>query len=175
MRLSEQSKSEWLEWLKAIAVAITLAFILRTFFFATSIVEGASMDPTLQNGERVMFNKIIYYIDEPERGDIVIIERPVKSYVKRIIGLPGDTVEIRDHELYVNGEKETQEYLSEDAASATRDYGPVDVPDGKYFVMGDNRSISKDSRNGLGFIEEDEIIGRTELVIYPFNEWGLTN
>ncbi|MYL39379.1 signal peptidase I [Halobacillus litoralis] len=173
--MSEQSKSEWLEWLKAIAVAITLAFILRTFFFATSIVEGASMDPTLQNGERVMFNKIIYYIDEPERGDIVIIERPVKSYVKRIIGLPGDTVEIRDHELYVNGEKETQEYLSEDAASATRDYGPVDVPDGKYFVMGDNRSISKDSRNGLGFIEEDEIIGRTELVIYPFNEWGLTN
>ncbi|CDQ19945.1 signal peptidase I [Halobacillus karajensis] len=172
--MSEQSKKEWLEWLKAIAVAITLAFILRTFFFATSIVEGASMDPTLKNGERVMFNKIVYYIDEPNRGDIVIIERPVKSYVKRVIGQPGDTVEIRDHELYVNGEQQTQEYLTEEASSATRDFGPVEVPKGKYFVMGDNRSISKDSRNGLGFVEEEEIIGRTELIIYPFDEWGLT-
>ncbi|MGP4062236.1 signal peptidase I [Halobacillus sp. H74] len=172
--MSERSKKEWLEWLKAIAVAITLAFILRTFFFATSIVEGASMDPTLQNGERVMFNKIIYYIDEPDQGDIVIIERPVKSYVKRIIGQPGDTVEIRNHQLYVNGEKETQSYLTEGAESATRDFGPVKVPEGEYFVMGDNRSISKDSRNGLGFVKEEEIIGRTELIIYPFNEWGLT-
>lgn len=172
--MSEQSKKEWLEWLKAITVAITLAFILRTFFFATSIVEGASMDPTLKNGERVMFNKIIYYVDEPERGDIVIIERPVKSYVKRVIGQPGDTVEIRDHELYVNGEEQTQEYLTEEAAAATRDFGPIEVPKGNYFVMGDNRSISKDSRNGLGFVEEEEIIGRTELIIYPFNEWGLT-
>lgn len=173
-RLSEQSKNEWLEWLKAIVIAIALAFILRTFFFATSIVEGASMDPTLQNGERVMFNKIIYYIDEPEHGDIVIIERPVKSYVKRIIGQPGDTVEIRNHTLYINGEEQKQKYLNENAIRGTRDYGPVQVPEGKYFVMGDNRAISKDSRNGLGFINEEEIIGRTELIIYPFNEWGLT-
>ncbi|ARI77673.1 signal peptidase I [Halobacillus mangrovi] len=172
--MSEQAKNEWLEWIKAIAVAITLAFILRTFFFATSIVEGASMDPTLENGERVMFNKIIYYVDEPERGDIVIIERPVKSYVKRIIGQPGDSIEIRNHTLFINGEEQTQGYLNDEAIDATRDFGPVEVPDGKYFVMGDNRSISKDSRNGLGFVKEEEIIGRTELVIYPLQEWGLT-
>ncbi|RWZ60788.1 signal peptidase I [Halobacillus fulvus] len=172
--MSEQSKNEWLEWLKAIAVAVVLAFILRTFFFATSIVEGASMDPTLENGERVMFNKIVYYLDEPQRGDIVIIERPVKSYVKRIIGQPGDTVEIRNHELFVNGEQMPQSYLNEEAVEGTRDFGPVEVPEGKYFVMGDNRTISKDSRNGLGYVDETEIIGRTELVIYPFNEWGLT-
>ncbi|MBA2174367.1 signal peptidase I [Halobacillus locisalis] len=172
--MSEQSKNEWLEWIKAIAIAIALAFILRTFFFATSIVEGASMDPTLENGERVMFNKIIYYIDEPEHGDIVIIERPVKSYVKRIIGQPGDTIEIRNHTLFINGEEQNQDYLDNGATESTRDFGPVEVPEGKYFVMGDNRSISKDSRNGLGFIEENEIIGRTELVIYPFTEWGLT-
>lgn len=172
--MSEQSKNEWLEWIKAIAIAIALAFILRTFFFATSIVEGASMDPTLENGERVMFNKIIYYIDEPEHGDIVIIERPVKSYVKRIIGQPGDTIEIRNHTLFINGEEQNQSYLDNSATESTRDFGPVEVPEEKYFVMGDNRSISKDSRNGLGFIEESEIIGRTELVIYPFTEWGLT-
>ncbi|MCA0983673.1 signal peptidase I [Halobacillus yeomjeoni] len=172
--MSEQAKNEWLEWIKAIVVAIALAFILRTFFFATSIVEGASMDPTLENGERVMFNKIIYYIDEPERGDIVIIERPVKSYVKRIIGQPGDKIEIRNHALYINGNKQTQNYLNQAAIEATRDFGPVEVPENKYFVMGDNRSISKDSRNGLGFVEEKEIIGRTELIIYPLNELGLT-
>ncbi|MGP4075029.1 signal peptidase I [Halobacillus sp. K22] len=173
--MSEQSKNEGLEWIKAIVVAIALAFILRTFFFATSIVEGASMDPTLENGERVMFNKIIYYIDEPERGDIVIIEKPVKSYVKRIVGQPGDTIEIRDHTLFINGKEQNQPYLNQSAIQSTRDFSEVEVPEGHYFVMGDNRSISKDSRNGLGFVEESEIIGRTELVIYPFNEWGLTN
>ncbi|UOQ43237.1 signal peptidase I [Halobacillus salinarum] len=172
--MSEQSKKEWLEWIKAIIIAVVLAFILRTFFFATSIVEGASMDPTLQNGERVMFNKIAYYLDEPERGDIVIIERPVKSYVKRVIGEPGDTVEIRNHQLFINGKKQHQKYLNKQAIQGTRDFGPVKVPKGKYFVMGDNRQISKDSRNGLGYVNEEDIIGKTELIVYPFNEWGVT-
>ncbi|MFD1017975.1 signal peptidase I [Thalassobacillus hwangdonensis] len=172
--MSETAKNEWLEWLKAIVIAIVLAFTLRTFFFATSIVEGASMDPTLESGERVMFNKIIYYLDEPERGEIVIIDRPLKSYVKRIIGLPNETVEIRDHELYINGKKQKQSYLKDQAIQETMDYGPVKVPEGHYFVMGDNRGISKDSRNGLGYIKENEIIGRTELIIYPLDKWGLT-
>ncbi|MFD2925318.1 signal peptidase I [Halobacillus naozhouensis] len=172
--MSEQAKKEWLEWIKAIAIAVVLAFILRTFFFATSIVEGASMNPTLESGERVMFNKIIYYIDEPSYGDIVIIDRPVKNYVKRVIGKPNDTIEVRNHQLYVDGQKQEQNYLSEEAIMATRDFGPIKVPDNTYFVMGDNRAISKDSRNGLGFIKEEEIIGRTELIIYPFDEISLT-
>ncbi len=172
--MSEQKKNEWLEWLKAIFIAVVLAFVLRTFFFATSIVEGASMDPTLQSGDRVMFNKIAYYLDQPDRGDIVIIERPVKNYVKRVIGEPGDKIKIKDHKLYINGKQQNQTYLNNQAIQGTRDFGPVEVPKGKYFVMGDNRSISKDSRNGLGFINEDEIIGKTELIVYPFHEWRLT-
>ncbi|MFC7061389.1 signal peptidase I [Halobacillus seohaensis] len=172
--MSEQAKNEWLEWIKAIAIAVALAFILRTFFFATSIVEGASMNPTLESGERVMFNKIIYYLDEPHYGDIVIIERPSKNYVKRVIGQPGDTVEFRENQLFVNDQAQEQTYLDDQTMSGTRDFGPVDVPEGRYFVLGDNRSISKDSRNGLGFVNEDEIIGRTELIIYPFNEISLT-
>ncbi|MBM7552973.1 signal peptidase I [Thalassobacillus pellis] len=172
--MTEETKKEWMEWIKAIIIAVLLAFILRTFFFSTSIVEGVSMDPTLENGERVMFNKIIYYVDEPSYGDIVIINRPVRSYVKRVIGMPGDVVEIRDHKLYINGKQKDQSYLEKTAKQSTYDYGPIKVPEDHYFVMGDNRSISKDSRNGLGFIKESEIIGRTELVVYPFNEWGLT-
>ncbi|MFG6149097.1 signal peptidase I [Halobacillus sp. B23F22_1] len=172
--MSEQMKREWLEWIKAIAIAIALAFVLRTFFFATSIVEGASMNPTLESGERVMFNKIIYYIDEPNHGDIVIIEKPTKNYVKRVIGQPGDTIEFKNNQLYVNDQPQEQTYLNEQSTAGTRDFGPVDVPEGRYFVMGDNRSVSKDSRNGLGFVSEDEIIGRTELIIYPFNQISLT-
>ncbi|SDJ18573.1 signal peptidase I [Salimicrobium halophilum] len=172
--MSTKAKNEWLEWIKAILIALVLAFLLRNFFFATSIVEGASMDPTLENGERVVFNKIVYHLDEPDRNDIVIIERPAKNYVKRVIGEPGDQVEVKNHELYINGEKQAQDYLDNQSIQATRDYGPVEVPEDHYFVMGDNRAVSKDSRNGLGLIKESEIVGRTELVIFPFEEMGRT-
>ena len=169
-----KKKSEWLEWAKAIIIAILIALFLRTFIFATSIVEGESMDPTLEDGERVIFNKIVYLIDEPERGDIVIIKRPFKNYVKRVIALPGETIELNGSELYINGEKYEQTFLDEDAAERTGNFGPIQVPDDSYFVMGDNRAISKDSRNGLGFIQEDEIIGRSEFVIFPFDELSRT-
>jgi signal peptidase I len=169
-----KDKNEWLEWGKAIVIAIILAFLLRTFIFATSIVEGDSMDPTLQDGERVIFNKIVYLLDEPGRGDIVIIQRPDKNYVKRVIGLPGETIEIRNHKLYINNELHEQTFLSDDAKNHTGNFGPITIPENRYFVMGDNRSISKDSRNGLGFIIEDEIIGRSEFVFYPFNEMTKT-
>ncbi|WP_245837238.1 signal peptidase I [Virgibacillus phasianinus] len=169
----DKQKNEWLEWGKAIFIAILLAFFLRTFVFATSIVEGESMVPTLQDGERVIFNKLIYLVDEPERGDVVIIKRPVKNYVKRVIGLPGDTVKFRNHHLYINGEQYEKTFISVDALNHTGNFGPIEVPDDKYFVMGDNRAISKDSRNGLGFINADDIVGRSEFVIYPFDEWSM--
>ncbi|MBB6454837.1 signal peptidase I [Salirhabdus euzebyi] len=166
-------KEIW-EWGKAILIAIGLAFIIRTFGFATSVVEGASMYPALENGERVIFNKAIYLFSEPDRGDIVIIQRPIKNYVKRVIGLPNDTIEVKDRVLYINGVKHDQPYLDSDAIRGTGDFGPIQVPDGRYFVMGDNRSISKDSRNGLGFIKDEEIIGRSELIVFPFDEFSLT-
>lgn len=170
----EKKKNEWIEWGKAIIIAILLAFLLRSFVFATSIVEGDSMYPTLKNDERVIFNKFIYLLGEPNRGDIVIIQRPLKNYVKRVIALPGETIQMDDHALYINNEKLSETFISMDAINHTGDFGPTQVPDNSYFVMGDNRAISKDSRNGLGFIKEDEIIGRSEIIIYPFEEWSLT-
>ncbi|ASN05930.1 signal peptidase I [Virgibacillus necropolis] len=171
--VKHKKKNEWLEWGKAIFIAILLAFFLRTFVFATSIVEGESMIPTLEDGERVIFNKFIYLVDEPERGDVVIIKRPIKNYVKRVIGLPGETVKFQDHQLYINGEKYEETFISEEALNHTGNFGPIEVPEDSYFVMGDNRAISKDSRNGLGFINADDIVGRSELVIYPFDEWTM--
>ncbi|WP_425464016.1 signal peptidase I [Oceanobacillus piezotolerans] len=169
-----KKKNEWWEWIKAIVIAIGIALFLRTFIFATSIVEGESMNPTLQDGERVIFNKLVYLVDEPERGDIVIIQRPHKNYVKRVIGLPGETIEIRAGELYINNERYTQEFLSKESMLRTGNYGPETIPENHYFVMGDNRAISKDSRNGLGLILENEIIGKSEIIIYPFSEWSRT-
>ncbi|PAV28786.1 signal peptidase I [Virgibacillus profundi] len=169
-----KKKNEWLEWAKAIIIAVLIALFLRSFIFATSIVEGESMDPTLEDGERVIFNKIVYLVDEPERGDIVIIKRPFKNYVKRVIALPGETIEINGSELYIDGEKYKQNFLNEEAEQRTGNFGPIQVPEDSYFVMGDNRAISKDSRNGLGFILEDEIIGRSEFVIFPFDELSKT-
>ncbi|MGM8214298.1 signal peptidase I [Bacillaceae bacterium W0354] len=167
-------KKEIWEWTKAILIAIVLAFLLRTFVFATSIVEGTSMDPTLHNGERVIFNKAIYLFDSPDRGDIVIIQHPHKNYVKRVIGLPNETIEGINSTIYINGTALDETYLSDEQQMGTGNFGPVRIPDGQYFVIGDNRSISKDSRNGLGLIEEDEIIGRSEIIIYPFNQISIT-
>jgi signal peptidase I len=173
-RVSQKKKNEWLEWTKAIIIALLIAFFIRSFIFATSIVEGESMEPTLQDGERVIFNKLVYFIDDPERGDIVIIERPFQNYVKRIIALPGETIEVNDGNLYINNEKYDQTFITDETKRNTGSLGPIDIPEGSYFVMGDNRAISKDSRNGLGFIEEDNIIGRSEFVIFPFDQWART-
>lgn len=169
-----ERKNEWIEWGKAIFIAIILAFILRTFVFSTSIVEGESMDPTLEDGERIIFNKLIYYISEPARGDIIIIQQPQKYYVKRIIGLPNETIEMNDHTLYINDIKQEHSFVNKQAQMLTGDFGPITVPEDSYFVMGDNRAFSKDSRNGLGFIKREEIIGKSEFIIYPFSEWKFT-
>ncbi|MBM7572201.1 signal peptidase I [Aquibacillus albus] len=167
-------KKESLGWVKVIAIAIIAASLLRSFVFATSIVQGESMDPTIQDGERLLFNKVVYLVGEPNRGDIVIIKRPIKNYVKRVIALPHETITVKDKVLYINGERYTQTFLDSQDLSQTGDFGPVEVPGNSYFVMGDNRLISKDSRNGLGFVTKEEIIGRSEFVIYPFSEWTFT-
>ena len=167
-------KKELWEWGKAIVIALIIAFFLRTFVFATSIVEGASMDPTLEDGERVSFNKIVYFVNEPDRGEIVIIARETKNYGKRIIGKPNDIIEYKNNTLFINGEAYEEDYLTEALRHETDAFGPVEVPEGKYFVMGDNRPISKDSRNGLGLIDEDDIIGRSEFIIFPFDHISMT-
>lgn len=172
--MTSKRKLGWFDWLKSMIIAIIIALFIHNFIFATSIVEGDSMEPTLEDGERLIFNKLIYFLDEPERGDIIIIRHADKNYVKRIIALPGETIEIRNSELYIDGERYIETFLSEEYSKKTGEFGPIRVPHDSYFVMGDNRAISKDSRNGLGYIRRDEIIGRSELIIYPFTEWGWT-
>ncbi|MDC3416554.1 signal peptidase I [Aquibacillus salsiterrae] len=167
-------KNKWFLWIKIILLGLFIALLLRTFVFSTSLVQGESMYPTLQNGDRLLFNKLIYLTEEPSRGDIVIIKRPLKNYVKRVIALPNETIEVKDHVLRIDGIPYNQNFLTKSQQMHSANFRPIKVPPNSYFVMGDNRPISRDSRNGLGFVFKDEIIGKSELIIFPFSEWSVT-
>lgn len=168
-----------MSWVKPLAVALVVAFVVRTFLFVPVIVDGESMEPTLQNENRMIVNKLLYYIDEPERGDIVVFHATEeRDYIKRVIAVPGDRLQYKDDVLYVNGKKVDEPYLEplkEQAEPLTYDFtleeltGETEVPEGKVFVMGDNRQYSQDSRD-IGFVDESKIVGTTSVVYYPFTD-----
>ncbi len=184
--MKTEIEANWLkDWGAPLLFAIVLAFVIKMFIIAPYIVEGASMDPTLHDGDRLLVNKFISYVqEEPARGDIIIIkdEDAEKHYVKRVIGLPGDIIEMSQDHLYVNDKQLKEPYLDGNRADAetmgmrlTEDFGPVEVPEGQLFVMGDNRLRSMDSRNGLGKIELEEVVGKAEVVWFPFKDVRSTN
>ncbi|WP_409271652.1 signal peptidase I [Neobacillus sp. SCS-31] len=170
-----KKKSELYEWIKTIIVALAIAFIVRTFIITPIVVDGASMEPTLQEDNRMIVTKI----GEPKRFDIVVFHAPDgRQYIKRVIGLPGDKIEYKDDVLYINGKVYKEPYLEKfkkeiSAGTLTGSFTlketAVDadtVPKGHLFVLGDNRRYSKDSR-GIGAIPMEKIIGTTKLVFYP--------
>jgi signal peptidase I len=168
--------AEMKSWILSLSIAVGIVLIVRTFLFAPYIVEGASMEPTLHNQEKIFVNKLTA-VTGFDRGEIVIIKGSEDNYVKRIIGLPGDQVEMKNDQLFVNGELVKESYLAYNREVAeqmgvylTEDFETVTVPKNQYFVMGDNRLVSMDSRNGLGLIKEDQIVGSPEFVYFPFNE-----
>lgn len=182
MEKQVKEKNELWEWTKALLIAFAIAAVIRYFLFTPIAVDGESMMPTLEDGDRMIVNKIGYKIGEPKRFDIVVFHAPEqKNYIKRVIGLPGDTVEYKDDQLYINGESIDEPYLDAYKAQITEgtltedftlkdiDVSLEEIPEGYVFVMGDNRRYSKDSRH-IGIIEQKEIIGNTSLIFWPFND-----
>ncbi|GAB7388119.1 signal peptidase I [Bacillaceae bacterium] len=175
---TKKVKNEIWEWVKALAIAIVLAFIIRTFLFAPFVVDGTSMMPTLHDGERLIVNKLIYLLGEPERGNIIVFKATEdRDYIKRVIAVGGETVEMKDDQLYINGKPVDEPYLEEYKKQAhaegrllTNDFGPVKVPEGEIFVMGDNRENSKDSRV-IGTIPLEKVIGRADVVFWPLSDF----
>ncbi|WP_418790073.1 signal peptidase I [Phosphitispora sp. TUW77] len=157
------------EVLESVAIAVVLAFIIRFFLFQPFYIPTGSMEPVLTKGDRIIVSKIHYRLDNPARGDIVVFKYPIdpdRDFVKRVIGLPGETLEIRDSMLYINGEFVEQPFLSPGLKYGS--YGPVTIPQGHYFMMGDNRNNSEDSRF-WGMLPQENIIGKTLLIYWPLN------
>lgn len=184
MEQTKKEKNEFWEWSKALLIAFGLAWLIRFFLFTPIVVDGESMMPTLEDGDRMIVNKIGYEVGEPNRYDIVVFHAPEeKDYIKRVIGLPGDHVAYKNDQLYINGEPQEEPYLDlkkEEIIEGVltedftlEDYTQVSViPEGYVFVMGDNRRYSKDSRM-IGLVSMKEIIGNTNVIFWPPNEMGL--
>lgn len=180
-----KKKNELLEWIKALTIAVLLAAIIRYFFFAPIVVDGFSMMPTLHTQDRMIVNKFSYKIGEPKRFDIVVFHATSdRDYIKRVIGLPGDTVEYKNDTLIINGKEYAEPYL-EDYQNQLIDgpltepfnlesiIGQPTVPEGHIFVMGDNRRQSKDSRH-IGTVPIEEVMGKTSLVYWPISDIRFT-
>lgn len=184
MEQTKKEKNEFWEWSKALLIAFGLAWLIRFFLFTPIVVDGESMMPTLEDGDRMIVNKIGYEVGEPDRYDIVVFHAPEeKDYIKRVIGLPGDHVAYKNDQLYINGEPQEEPYLDlkkEEIIEGVltedftlEDYAQVSViPEGYVFVMGDNRRYSKDSRM-IGLVSMEEIIGSTNVIFWPPSEMGL--
>lgn len=165
-------------WIKDILVAILIAALILVFIKPT-IVKESSMQPTLYENDYLILSKQSYKMfGEPERGDIIVLHSDLttetgmeKLLIKRIIGLPGDTVEIIYNEIYVNGEYLDEDYIMEKNTVAG-DLGTYfEVPEGKLFVLGDNRRVSADSRSSyVGYVPIEDVMGKAVLRLYPFNK-----
>lgn len=175
-------KNESIEWLKALGIGLIIFVFIRTFFFSNYVVEGESMMPTLEEGNKLVVNKIGYTIGEIDRFDVIVFHANEKEdYVKRVIGLPGDHIAYINDQLYINGKVQVEPYL--DKYRNTVPYGqPLTgdfdiaelweeekVPEGMLFVLGDNRQQSWDSRH-FGFVPIERVVGEVDLRYWPLSE-----
>lgn len=162
-------KSVLREVSESLIIAVVLALLIRTFMFQPFYIPTGSMEPNLMVQDHIIVNKVSYKLGEPERGDIVVFKYPVnpkKDFVKRLVGKPGERVEIRSGKVYINGSPMPEEYLP--AGIKFSDFGPVIVPENSYLMLGDNRSNSEDSRV-WGPLPGDLIIGKAVLIYWPFD------
>lgn len=181
-----RSNPLWLvgEWILVVVIAISAAFLIRTFLFQQYYIDGPSMQTTLHQRERVLVNKLSYKLHDVNRGDVVVFDRlsgtQHDDLIKRVIGLPGEFVEVRNCVVYVDGKSLDEPYLNPLQMAQTDlsqrcgshvDMDPVEVADGHVFVMGDNRVQSYDSRD-FGQIEIRNIRGRAFVAVWPLSSWS---
>lgn len=186
----------WLELPLLVLVALVVAVFIKTFLVQAFWIPSSSMQDTLQINDRVLVNKLAYRLGDIDRGHVIVFDDPRGSgngdesvidsavrnvaeaiglstprseFIKRVIGLPGETVEIRDNEVYIDGSRIFESYVK--PGSRVADFGPTTVPEGHVFVMGDNRNSSQDSRF-FGPIPTDEVVGRAFVIMWPISNWA---
>ena len=167
--MSKEGKNEIISWIKTIAMAVVIAVLINSFVIVNATVPTGSMENTIMPGDRIIALRLTYYVSSPERGDIVVFRYPDDEsvlYVKRVIGLPGETVEVKDGEVHINNSDTPLDdsFVKEQPVG---DFGPYEVPEGCYFMMGDNRNNSQDSRYWVNkYVEEDKILGKVYFKYY---------
>jgi signal peptidase I len=160
-------------WVRDLAVAMSLALIIIVFLYQPVKVEGTSMAPLLSDQERIFINKFVYRFEPIERGDVVVFWYPLdrsKSFIKRVVGLPGETIELRRGHLVIDGREFTESYVPPSFFDGSS-YGPLQIPGGSYFVMGDHRDSSNDSRM-FGAVSRDFIYGKAVFAYWPVDHFG---
>ncbi len=172
----QQEENPWIEAGKTIVIAVALAVGIRTFVAEQRYIPSSSMEPTLQINDHLIIEKVTYRIKNPERGDVVVF-RPTEAlieqdfheaFIKRVIGLPGDTVLVKNGKVFVNNEELKEKYILDEP---DYEYGPVTVPTNQYLVLGDNRNNSYDSHY-WGFVPKEKLIGRAIVRVWPINRLG---
>ena len=164
---------EFKGWLKDILLAVVIAFLMVVFLYQPVKVEGTSMQPELLDQERIFVNKFVYHFEEIHRGDIVVFwypKDPSKSFIKRVVGVPGDLVAIRDGQVYINGELLQERYVPRGYQDFDS-YPPTRVKDGHYYVLGDHRNASNDSRS-WGLVPRRFIYGKAVFRYWPVEKAG---
>lgn len=172
-------RSSLLEWIIVVAVALTSALLVRAFVVQQFAVDGQSMESTLHNGDRVLVNKLSYRLHDPRRGDVVVLKTiegvSERDLIKRVVGLPGDTISYQNCVMQVNGRVLVEPYLDPSVVGPNdcgEDQPATLVEQGHVFVLGDNRAHSKDSRDGnVGQVPFDHLVGRAFVVIWPIGDW----
>jgi signal peptidase I len=166
------------EWGIVVLIAVAAAVLMKVFVVQQFYVSGESMDYTLHNYDRVLVNKLSYKLHDPNRGDVVVLEEEQglsqRDLIKRVIALPGETIEIRNCVVYIDGKVLVEPYLDPQVVTKENcggDYGPRTIEAHHVFVMGDNRPGSGDSRGQLGPVDYDQIVGRAFVVIWPKGHW----
>jgi signal peptidase I len=168
-----QLRRELRSWTRDLAVALGLALVIIIFLYQPVKVEGTSMAPLLSDQERIFINKFEYRFEPIERGDVVVFWYPLdhsKSFIKRVIGLPGETIELRAGHLYIDGKELSEPYVPASYLDGSS-YGPMKIPSGNYFVMGDHRDSSNDSRV-FGPVSRPYIYGKAVFAYWPVDHFG---
>jgi signal peptidase I len=180
----KKRRNEALTWFWAIGAAVLIVILVRTFIIGNYIVEGPSMMPTLEDGDRLIVNKLDYKFREPKRFDVIIFHATKSDdYVKRVIGLPGDKITYANDQLYVNDQPVDETFLESNkdqllSGQLTWDFtlegltGKTRVPEDHLWVMGDNRQNSADSR-AFGFVRMEDVVGKVDLRYWPLKDFGV--
>ena len=168
----------FIDTLETLVISLAIFILIYKFLFQPHQVDGRSMEPTFHNGEYILTDKVSYRFHSPKRGDVIVFHSPQDErvdFIKRIIGVPGDTVMIKNKVVYLNGQPLDEPYINDGITNHDtflREGREVEVPSGNYIVMGDNRLHSSDSRH-WGFVSYDEIVGRVFFRYWPIDRFGL--